>query len=264
MSVSLILPPEQRPPWDKLAPMPISRASSRRPTIVGHRGASGLAPENTLAAFQAAVDLKIDGVEFDVQRSTDGHLFVFHDEELDRTTDGQGMVFDRTLAELKTLDAGATFDVRFRGERIPTLEETFDLLRPTNLLLFVELKDPWRFPGMEQTVADLIRQYDLVERAQVRSFHHAALHTFFRVAPEIPISELWYERLPEDHERTFKVIDALYTFYTPENIAQIHRRGQRATAWTVDDLDAARQLMAAGIDSLTTNYPDRLLALFES
>jgi glycerophosphoryl diester phosphodiesterase len=264
MSMITILPPDQRPPWDQLAPMPESRASDRKPTIVGHRGASGLAPENTLAAFQAAADLKIDGVEFDVQRTTDGHLIVFHDDELDRTTDGQGAVYDRTLAEIKVLDAGVKFDPRFRGERIPTLEETFELLRPTNLLLFVELKDPWRFPGMEQEVADLIRRYNLVDRAQVRSFYHASLHTFFRVAPEIPLSALWFERLPEDDEVTFKVIDALYTLYTPENIAHIHDRGQLVTAWTVDDLDDARRLMRAGIDSLTTNYPDRLLALFES
>ena len=90
-----ILPPDQRPPWDQLAPMPTSLTSDRHPTIVGHRGASGLAPENTLAAFQVAADLKIDGVEFDVQRTTDGHLIVFHDDELDRVTDGQGLVYER-------------------------------------------------------------------------------------------------------------------------------------------------------------------------
>jgi glycerophosphoryl diester phosphodiesterase len=264
MSTSFILPPEQRPAWDKLAPMPVSRVSNRKPTIVGHRGASGMAPENTLAAFQAAVDLNIDGVEFDVQRSRDGHLIVFHDDDVDRTTDGHGAVYDLTLAELKALDAGSAFDARFRGERIPTLEETFELLRPTDLLLFVELKDPWRFPGMEEAVAELIRRYDLVERVQVRSFHHACLHTFFRIAPEIPLSELWFERLPGDDEVTFKVIDALHRLYTPENIAHIHQRGQLVTAWTVDDLDEARRLMDAGIDSLTSNHPNRLMTLFDT
>jgi glycerophosphoryl diester phosphodiesterase len=264
MSTSLILPPEQRPPWDQLAPMPVSRVSDRRPTIVGHRGASGLAPENTLAAFRAAADLNIDGVEFDVQRSQDGHLVVFHDDEVSRITGGQGAVYDLTLAELKALDAGAKFDPRFRGERIPTLQETFAFLRQTNLLLFVELKDPWRFPGMEEAVAGLIHRYDLVDRVQVRSFYHGCLHTLFRFAPEISLSELWFDRLPDDDEVTFKAIDALHWLLTPENIAHIHDRGQQVTAWTVDDLDDARRLMAAGIDSLTTNHPDRLLALFES
>jgi glycerophosphoryl diester phosphodiesterase len=259
-----ILPPDQRPAWDQLAPMPKSRASDRKPIIVGHRGANGLAPENTLAAFQTAADLKIDGVEFDVQRTTDGHWIVFHDDDLDRVTDGQGPVHERTLAELKVLDAGSKFDARFRGERIPTLAETFDLLRTTDLLLFIELKDPWRFPGIEQELADLTRQYDLVERVQVRSFYHASLHTFFRVAPEISLSSLWYERVPEDDEVTFKVIDVLYGLLTRDNIAHIHERGQLVTAWTVDDLDDARRLMDAGIDGLCTNYPDRLLALFES
>jgi glycerophosphoryl diester phosphodiesterase len=264
MNASLILPSEQRPPWDQLAPMPVSRASHRRPTIVGHRGASGLAPENTLAAFQVAADLNIDGVEFDVQRSRDGHLVVFHDDEVNRITGSQGAVYDLTLAELKGLDAGAKFDPRFRGERIPTLQETFEFLRQTNLLLFVELKDPWRFPGVEEAVAGLIRRYDLVDRVQVRSFYHGCLHTLFRFAPEIPLSELWFDRLPDDDEVTFKVIDALHRLFTPENIAHIHDRGQQVTAWTVDDLDEAHRLMAAGIDSLTTNHPDRLLALYES
>jgi glycerophosphoryl diester phosphodiesterase len=258
-----ILPPDQRPPWDQLAPMPESRASDRHPTIVGHRGASGLAPENTLAAFQVAADLRVDGVEFDVQRTTDGHLIVFHDDELDRVTDGQGLVYERTLDQLKALDAGVKVDTRFRGERIPTLTETFDLLRNTDLLMFIELKDPWRFPGMEQEVADLIHRYDLVERAQVRSFYHASLHTFFQVAPDISLSSLWYERLPDDHEVTFKVIDVLYALLSRDNIAHVHERGQLVTAWTVDNPDEARRLMEAGIDGLCTNYPDRLLALFE-
>ncbi len=150
----------------------------------------------------------------------------------------------------------------FVASVFPTLQETFDLLRPTDLLLFVELKDPWRFPGMEEEVAALIRQYNMVDRVQVRSFYHGCLHTMFRIAPEIPLSELWWEHLPGDDEVTFRVIDALHSLYTADNIAHIHDRGQQVTAWTVDDLDEARRLIDAGIDSLCTNYPDRLLALF--
>jgi len=255
--------PSSNPDWSSLKPMPVSRVSSRHPIIVGHRGASGLAPENTLAAFQVAADLRVDGVEFDVQRTADGHLIVFHDDTVERTTNGTGAVGQFTLAEIQSLDAGSHFDPRFTGERVPTLRETFDFLRQTNLLLFVELKDPWRYPGMEAETAALIRTYDLVDRVQVRSFYHPSLHTLYEIAPEIAISELWADHLPTDEEVTFKTINAYYPLYTPENLAHIHRRGQQATAWTVNAIEVAQALIAAGIDGLTTDVPDRMLALVE-
>jgi glycerophosphoryl diester phosphodiesterase len=251
-----------RPDWDTLPPIPASRMSNRKPILVGHRGARGLAPENTIYAFQVADALRIDGVEFDVQRSKDGHLIVFHDETVDRVTNGTGNVFDLTLDEIKALDAGGKFDPTFRDETIPTLRETFDYLWQSDLLLFIELKDPWRFPGMEQQVIDLIRDYDLVERVQIRSFFHLCLHEVYRLAPEIAISELWEDRLPAASEVAFKTLNAFYPLYTPENLAEIHARGQQATAWTVNDLEAARRLIEAGIDGLTTDYPDRMLTLY--
>ena len=167
--VTPILFPDQRPDWASLLPMPSSRVSQRHPIIVGHRGAQGLAPENTLAAFRAAADLNIDGVEFDVMRTADGHLVVFHDDEVERTTNGSGLIYDLTLAQVKALDAGSHFDPRFVGERVPTLEELFDFLKGTDLLIFLELKDPWRFPEIEQQTIDMIRAYGLVERTQIRS-----------------------------------------------------------------------------------------------
>lgn len=259
-----ILPPDQRPAWDTLLSMPASRVSTRKPIIVGHRGAQGLAPENTLAAFQVAIDLNIDGVEFDVQRTRDGAPVVIHDDDVDRTTNGTGHVWDHTLADLQALDAGSWFDPRFRGEQVPTLRAVFDLLKPTDLLLFVELKDPWRFDGIEAEVIRLIREYDLVERTQIRSFYHAALHTIYHLDPGIALSELWFERLPADGEITMKTVNALHSLYTRDEITRLHRRGVQVTAWTVDELADAQRLIDAGIDGLTTNYPDRMLTLFKA
>lgn len=260
---SPIKPPDQRPDWNALKPMPESRVSARKPIIIGHRGGRGIAPENTLASFQLAVDLGIDGVEFDVQRTKDGHLIVFHDENVERVTDGTGMVEDLTLDELKRLDVGRKFDERFAGERIPTLDEAFAFLKKTDLLLFLEMKEPWRYPGIEEQIVAAIRKFDLVERVQVRSFYHDALHTIFHTHPDIPLSSLWLDRLPTDDEVTFKTVNALYSLYTPGAIAHLHSRGQKATAWVVDDLDVAKLLIAEGIDGLTTDYPDQLVALVD-
>jgi glycerophosphoryl diester phosphodiesterase len=244
--------------------MPASRVSNRKPILVGHRGAGALAPENTLAAFRVAADLGIDGVEFDVQLTKDGHPIVFHDDDVQRLTDGAGQVADLTLNELKFLDAGARFAPGFRGEHIPSLRDALDFLRGTDLLLFVELKAPWRYPGIEDAVVSLIREFGLVERVLVSTFHHPALHALHRLAPEIALAELWFDRLPRDDEITFNIIDALLSLCTPDQIARLHRRGVTVTAWTVNDLDTARDLMDAGIDGLTTDYPERLLTLFKA
>lgn len=257
---SPILPPDQRPAWDTILPMPASRVSTRKPIIVGHRGAAGLAPENTLEAFQVAVDLEIDGIEFDVQRSKDGTVVVFHDEDLERLTNGTGKLWDKTLAELKALDFVIQHD-DYPGARIPTLRETFEFLRATDQLVMIELKEPWRYPGIEEQTVALIHEFDLVERVQVRAFYHEALHTIHRLAPEIPLSELWLDRLPEDDEVIYKTVNSHHILFTAENVARLHRRGVQVTAWTVNELADARRLIEIGMDGLTTNFPDRLLTL---
>ena len=259
---SPIRPPEQRPRWDALLPIPRSLASDRHPQIVGHRGARGLAPEYTLPAFAIAAELDIDGVEFDVQRTADGALVVFHDDEVDRVTTGSGTLWEMTLDQVQALDAGVRFGARFTGTRVPTLRETLEYLKTTRLLLFIELKDPWRFPGMAQQCVELVRELGLVERTMFRSFYHDVLHELYAIAPEIALSALWDDRLPAADEVTWKAVDAPHELLTPANIRQMQARGQQVTAWTVNDVARAQELMDAGIDGLCTDYPDRLLALF--
>jgi glycerophosphoryl diester phosphodiesterase len=244
-------------------PMPKSLVSERKPIIVGHRGALDLAPENTIPAFEAALEAGADGVEFDVQRTVDGHLIVFHDEDVDRVSDGTGMMPQMTLAELQALDVGLYFDERFRGTRIPTLIELFDWAKGNELLLFLELKEPYRYPGIEQQVADLIREYDFIDRLQVRSFYHAGLLQMNKIAPEIGISELWLNHVPWFAEVIYKTINLRYGDYTESNIKQFHEWGREATAWVVDDLEAARQLKDWGIDGITTNNPEHILKIFD-
>jgi glycerophosphoryl diester phosphodiesterase len=107
----------------------------------------------------------------------------------------------------------------------------------------------------------LVREWKLVDRVQVRSFYHPVLRQLHEIAPEIAISELWFDHLPEDDETFFKTINSLWTLYTPQALGEIHARGQKATAWTVNDVETAQSLIEMGIDGLTTDYPDRLLPL---
>lgn len=243
--------------------MPRSRVSKRKPIVIGHRGAAGIAPENTLVAFRKAAELGADGVEFDVQRTADGELVIFHDENLKRTTNISGVLRQVTWADLQAADSGSWFAKDFEGERVPKMRTLFEFMRTNDLLMFIELKDPFRYPGIEEQIAELIHEYNFVERAQVRSFYHDALHNFQRIAPDIAISELWYDHLPSEEETNFKTINALFSLYTQEAIAEIHERGQKATAWTVNDMNTAAQLISWGIDGLTTDYPDRLLGILK-
>jgi len=230
---------------------------------MAHRGASGYAPENTMAAFELAVQLGADGIEFDLQRSRDGRLVIFHDEDLKRTTNIEGSLPNLTFDELRKADSGEWFGEAFRGERIPSIEELFDFFRGNDLILAPELKEPSFYPGIEEQVAQVIRAYGFEDRTQVRSFDHDALHRFYKVAPEISISDLWRLRMPNDDEVHYKTIDILFALYTEENLQQIHARGQQATAWVVNDMEAAQNLIAWGIDSIATDYPDQVLALME-
>src|SRR5215469_16982173 len=137
--------------------------------VVGHRGAMGHSPENTMASFERGLELGADWIELDVHLSRDGALIVIHDETLERTTNGHGLVRDHSLAELKQLDAGD-------GERIPTLDEVLDWAKQRNTVIDIEIKNaPLYYEGVEQAVVDVLLRHDMVEQVIVISFDHAAV-----------------------------------------------------------------------------------------
>ncbi len=234
---------------------------------IAHRGASGVAPPNTLAAFRRAADLGADGVELDVHLCADGVPVVIHDFTVDGTTDGTGRVRDLPLATLRELDAGSRFDPAFAGERIPTLEEVFAEVGG-RLLINVELKSmPGNdYPGLEAAVAALIRRHGLTDRVLVSSFNPFALQRFRREMPEVPVGFL-YETAPLSRAARLAAAlvrlrpQALHPWWgliTPETVRRAHARGRRVVAWTVDDPEAMARLVAWGVDGIITNYPNRM------
>ena len=157
-----------------------------KPLNIAHRGASAVAPQNTLAAFRKAMELGADGVELDVQLSADGAVVVIHDFTVDKTTDGTGRVAEKTLAELEALDAGIRFSPQFAGERIPTLAQVFEALEG-KLLVNVELKDfNLRSSALAAPVVEVIREHAMEKRVLFSSFNPFALRAVKRLAPEIP------------------------------------------------------------------------------
>lgn len=229
---------------------------------IAHRGASGCFPENTLAAFRAAIDAGADMCELDVQLTRDGALVVIHDDKVDRTTDGKGAVAAMTLAEIKRLDAGTRFDARFKGESIPTLEEVFDLV-DGRCALNIELKAA----GLEGPVSDLVRARGAIGSAIISSFDWEAIARVRHIAPELRVGLLasrWPARLiGAATEIKADAINPSFDIVTEDLCIAAHNREINVYAWTVDEPAIMRSLIADGADGIMTNWPGRLAELLE-
>jgi glycerophosphoryl diester phosphodiesterase len=236
-----------------------------RPLNIAHRGASAAAPQNTLAAFRKAMELGAEGVELDVHLSADGHVVVIHDFAVDKTTDGTGRVADKTLAELKALDAGSKFSQQFAGERIPTLSEVFETLAG-KLLVNVEFKSRGGGSGtLAAAVLEVVRKHGMEKCVLFSSFDPSALRAIKRLAPELPAGLLYAPDLPiylrrawlaplfpheARHPHFSMVTDSTMKWYRAHNL--------RVNVWTVDDPAEMKRLIALGVDGIITNKPDVL------
>ncbi len=236
-----------------------------RPLVIAHRGASRVAPPNTLAAFLKAVELGADGVELDVHLSADGVPVVIHDDTVDATTDGSGWVADMSVAQLKQLDAGSWFDSVFAGERIPTLEEVLQTVG-ARLLVNIELKsNPSGRRGLERAVVALVERYGLAGRVWLSSFSPAALRRVRRLAPHIRLGLLYGPGVPRPLQRPWLRLMGRYAAYHPEHglvdaafVAWAHARGSQVHAWTANDPAEMRRLAGLGVDGIITDLPDVL------
>lgn len=235
------------------------------PLIYAHRGASGNAPENTMAAFRLALEEGADGLELDVQMTADGKLVVIHDEILERTTNGQGWVVRHTYDELRRLDASFTFEA-YRGEGIPLLGQVLALLAPTRLELNIELKNGIvPYDGMEAAVVRLVREYEMQTRVVLSSFNHYSIARLARTTPDMETAILYEAGLYRPWEYAAGVgARALHPhFYavTPEIVLNAQRAGMRVRPWTVDRDEDFRRMARAGVNAVITDYPLRMRSL---
>lgn len=235
-----------------------------RPHIYAHRGASYKAPENTMAAFQLALEEGADGIELDVHVSADGVPVVIHDARLERTTNGRGWITEWTAKELKTLDAGSWFDPMYKKERIPLLEDVLAWIKQTSLRLNIELKDaPMMAPDIQERVVELVRAYDLSERVVISSFHHARLVYLQAIAPEIERAVLYVARLYEPWIYAAHVgVHGLHPFHEAVDarcVREVRERGLAIRPYTVDDPERIRELASFGVTAVITNRPEQAI-----
>ncbi|RKN74167.1 glycerophosphodiester phosphodiesterase [Paenibacillus ginsengarvi] len=235
--------------------------------VIAHRGAAGEAPENTLAAFALGLEQGCTGIELDVHLSKDGEVIVCHDTTIDRTSDGKGAISDMTVAELKKADAGRWFHERFEGERLPLLEEVFDLV-PPEVQINVEVK-----AGIGDIVPALVKLMERKNRLAgvfVSSFDFDILEQVKELEPEARVGLLYNIRM-KHHYRMAQLLDnPVYSLHphwsrlNEQNVRAATERGLRVYPWTVNKEADMRKMIACGVSGIITDYPGRLKRLLES
>jgi glycerophosphoryl diester phosphodiesterase len=222
---------------------------------IGHRGARGHEPENTLLSFKKALELDVDMIELDVYTLKDGHTVVFHDDELGRTTNGEGFLIGKTFEEIKKLDAG-------KGEKVPMLEEVLDLV-DKKTQVNIELKGE----DTAQPVARIVEKY-VQEKGWsyddflVSSFNHRELKEFKDLKPEVKIGMLISDVSPDYSQLAENLgaysINVNKEFVTRELVNDVHEKGLKVFVWTVNNKDEIRRIKLLGVDGIFSDYPDRL------
>jgi glycerophosphoryl diester phosphodiesterase len=239
-------------------------AYHRLPSVIAHRGASGEAPENTLPAFERAAMQGAHWLEVDVCLSADGQPVIFHDEKLNRCTNGRGWLIQHTLAELQQLDAGLWFAESFRGTRIATLAELLDFARQHDMGLNLEIKP---VIGREAETVWAMRQellnHPMHQPVLLSSFNTTALRCARTHMPHLTRA-LLTEAIPRDWQQRLQELECsglhvCAELIEPALLEQVIHAGYRALAWTVNDPEQAERLYSLGVNAVFTDFPARLL-----
>lgn len=236
--------------------------SFSQPMIFAHRGASAYAPENTLASFALAIEQGADAIELDAKISADGHAIVIHDLTTNRTTGEHGNVQDMTLAQLRSLDAGSFFSPKFRGEKIPLLEEVFESFG-RRTFINVELSNhDTPDDDLVETVCMLVKRFNLHKRVLFSSFHPRSLAKARALLPEVPRGLLANDGFRAMIIRSFVFyfgeFQALHPYLwttSPQQIRRVHRMKRRVHVYTVNEEPTLRKIFRWGVDGVFTDDP---------
>jgi len=220
----------------------------RTPFVVGHRGAAGLEPENTIRSINRAIDIGVDAVEVDVRRSKDGELVIMHDPTVDRTTNGHGRVSSFTLKELKALDAG-------KGERVPTLDELISSMRG-KVDLFIEIKEPETVPD----IVDHIEEEGVAPSTTFVSFFHNSLLEAKQLSPYSRCGAI-FSCDPADPSRLALDVKAdlvlpNHSYMTERTVREAHARKLLVQTWTVNNPDDLARVVKFGVDGVASDFPN--------
>jgi glycerophosphoryl diester phosphodiesterase len=235
---------------------------------IAHRGASGHAPENTMASFRLAVEMGAKFIETDLQLTRDAKIIAMHDPTVDRTTNGRGRISKMSLVELRGLDAGVKFlsvdGKSYKGERVPTLDEILEFARTVDVTFYLEMKESQGW-GFEQSLVGALRRADAMNRAVAISFDSEKLATIKRIEPQLttgflvekPTTQMIEKAVALGAKQFLPRADRI----SPELIAVAHRANLPVVVWTVNEIEDMRAVIALGVNGIISDYPDRLRGL---
>lgn len=237
-----------------------------RPWIIGHRGAPGHAPENTMASFRRAVEMGATFIETDLRLSHDAKFVAMHDATLDRTSNGRGLVRDFTLAQLRELDAGSWYGHEFAGEKIPMLEEILNFAREADVVFYLEIKHESGW-GVHHGVASALRAANEPARTVVISFDPSMLGQLRRLDAGLLTGMLFENPMANAVAKAQEVgarqIAPRADLITRELLSEARDAGLQVVTWTVNEPAQMERLISLGVNGIMTDYPDRLRAVVE-
>ena len=230
------------------------------PFVIGHRGAAGYAPENTMVAFERGLALRADAIELDVNLSKDGELMVIHDPVLQRTTNGRGLVCEHTAAEIQQLDAGSWFDPSFSMCRVPTLRDVLTWAKGRTKVA-IEIKNgPVFYPNIEKILVTLLDELQMRDQVMAISFDHIVLGQLKELAPDVATGVIYASRVPDPVAMARAVnADLLMPYWamlTKEEVEMGHAADLFVSPWGGAEQDY-KHLLALGVDAVGADYPDR-------
>ena len=235
--------------------------------VLAHRGASGYAPENTMEAFKKSIEMGADGFELDVQLTKDGEIVVIHDEKIDRTSDGKGWVKDYTLEELRKFNFNNHMK-EYPHADIPTMREVFELVKPTNLVINIEIKTGIVFYPIEEQLLALTKEMGMEDRVFYSSFNHYTVKKIHELDPSTTVGFLYADGpidMPQYGEKhgVNALHPALYNLQYPGFVEECKKRGLKLHVWTVNEEEYVKMCVDAQVDSVITNYPDMARRVIE-
>ena len=235
---------------------------------IAHRGFSGVYPENTMLAFEKAIEVGCDGIETDVQLTKDGVPVICHDEEVDRTTNSTGRICDYTYDELMKLDAGIKFGEQFKGLKIPTLREFLEFVKDKDIIINIEIKNSIiHYEGIEKITYDLIEEYNLKDRLIVSTFDHYSVRKCIRLNRKIKTGVLYWDCIFEPYNYVQMVgANALHPEFnsiTEEIVEKAHDNNLEVNVYTVNTKEDMKNMIDLKVDAIITNYPNILKDLLK-
>ena len=240
--------------------------------VIAHRGFSGAAPENTLAAFKKALDLGVDGIELDVHQTKDNVIVVIHDKTIDRTTNGRGKIAEFSLDEIKKHDAGSWFAPEFSREKIPTLEEVIQLVNGKAIIYIEVKKGDSLYEGMSERLIELIDKYSARKWCILHSFEDEVLKDIYHADKTFPIFKtvevpdfaagFYVKKMafnnPITHYKSFLGFNMNHNVVTHSVVKSLHKKNLKLIVWTVNDPLHIEKMLNMGVDGIISNFPDRV------